>query len=114
MEKEEYLTYSEYRALGGQLEDQVPFKLLEFRARKEIDKQTLGRLIGLEKQRHEVKLCMFELITLEWSINNGVQINANVINYNQDEIQKAKNQIIENCLGNCMFEDGTLYISRMI
>ena len=50
----QYLTYSEYKVLGGQL-DQTPFNLLEYDVRKEIDKQTLGRLVNLEEQREEVK-----------------------------------------------------------
>ena len=41
----QYLTYQEYLALGGTLEE-MPFNLLEFDARKRIDKRTLERLVN--------------------------------------------------------------------
>ena len=36
----QYLTYLEYKALGGTL-DQTPFNILEFEARRQIDIQSL-------------------------------------------------------------------------
>ena len=35
----QYLTYEDYKALGGTLNDQMPFNLLEFESRKQIDKR---------------------------------------------------------------------------
>ena len=62
----QYLTYDEYLELGGTNLEESPFNLLEFKARKQIDKYTFGRLINLENQTQEVKICMYELInTLE-------------------------------------------------
>ena len=58
---EQYLTYDEYKALGGTI-DQTPFNLLEFEARRKIDERTLGRLKEVEKLPQEVKMCMFALI----------------------------------------------------
>ena len=107
----QYLTYEEYRQLGGTLE-QTPFNLLEYDARKEIDENTQGRLIKLEKQVQEVKMCMWQLINLQLSINNGVDISGNVINYNEKEITKAKNEIIMRNLINCRLENGTPYLYR--
>lgn len=107
----QYLTYNEYKALGGKL-DQAPFNLLEYDVRKEIDKQTLGRLINLEKQREEVKMCVWELINLQQSINNGVDISGNVVNYTNREIVKAKVDTIMRYLLNCELEDGTPYLYR--
>ena len=107
----QYLTYNEYKVLGGQL-DQTPFNLLEYDVRKEIDKQTLGRLVNLEEQREEVKMCVWELINLQISINNGVDISGNVINYTSKEIKKAKSDIIMRYLLNCRLEDGTPYLYR--
>lgn len=60
---EQYLTYAEYKALGGTLE-LTPFNLLEFKARKKIDERTQGRLLKLEKQPQEVKVCVYEMIIL--------------------------------------------------
>ena len=62
----QYLTYDEYKALGGTI-DQTPFNLLEFEARRKIDERTLGRLKEVEKLPQEVKICMFSLIN---SISN--------------------------------------------
>lgn len=107
----QYLTYNEYKALGGKL-DQAPFNLLEYDVRKEIDKQTLGRLVNLEKQREEVKMCVWELINLQQSINNGVDISGNVVNYTNREIAKAKVDTIMRYLLNCKLEDGTPYLYR--
>ena len=57
----QYLTYEEYRALGGTLTE-MPFNLLEFEARKQIDLRTQKRLVGIEEIPEEVKLCDFHLI----------------------------------------------------
>ena len=105
----QYLTYNEYKAMGGTL-DQTPFNILELKSRKEIDKYTLGRLIGLETQVQEVKNCIWELINLEHSINNGVEISGNVINYNHQQIQATKKSIITSHLMSCKLEDGTPYL----
>jgi len=59
----QYLTYTEYKALGGTL-DLTPFNLLEFEARQNVDKYTFGRLKEIEKQNEEVKMCIFKLINL--------------------------------------------------
>ena len=58
---EQYLTYNEYKALGGTI-DQTPFNLLEFEARKKIDERTFGRLKNVVKLPQEIKICMFALI----------------------------------------------------
>lgn len=108
---EKYLSFDEYQSLGGTCEE-APFNLLEYDARKEVDKQTFGRLINLEDQKQEVKLCVFELIELQLSINNGVDVSGNVINYPSEQIVKSKNDIIKRCLLNCKLEDGTPYLYR--
>lgn len=63
---EQYLTYDEYEALGGTI-DQTPFNLLEFEARRKIDERTFGRLKNVVELPQEVKMCMFALIN---SINS--------------------------------------------
>ena len=60
--KGQYLTYQEYLALGGTLEE-MPFKLLEFNARKKIDERTFGRLVDKGQEYQEVKLCVYNMIT---------------------------------------------------
>ena len=59
--KGQYLTYQEYLALGGTL-DEMPFNLLEFNARKKIDERTFGRLINKGQEYKEVKLCVYNMI----------------------------------------------------
>ena len=64
----QYLTYSEYRALGGTL-DIMPFNILEFESRKRIDSRTQNRLNGIEEIPQEVKMCMYAIInTIENTI----------------------------------------------
>lgn len=58
----QYLTYQEFKALGGTL-DEMPFNLLEFNARKKIDERTFGRLINKGQEYKEVKLCVYNMIT---------------------------------------------------
>ena len=105
----QYLSYNEYRSLGGTL-DMTPFNLLEFEARKEIDKKTLGRLVNLENQNQNTKMCVFQLINLYTSINNGVVIDGNVINYTQSQINELINAVIRKYLLDSKLEDGTPYL----
>lgn len=58
----QYLTYEEYKALGGETLDLVPFNLLEFEARRQIDIRTFNRLKDSEEIPQEVKLCVYSLI----------------------------------------------------
>lgn len=57
----QYLTYEEYKSLDGNL-NKTPFDLLEFEARKKIDKRTQMRLINCDNIPNEVKICEFNLI----------------------------------------------------
>ena len=67
-----YLTYLEYKSLGGTLEE-TPFNLLEYEARKQIDLRTQRRLVGLDTIPNEVKLCDFHLINKIESFANTIQ-----------------------------------------
>lgn len=57
----QYLTYLEYQELGGTLEE-MPFNLLEFEARKQIDLRTQNRLINQTNIPNDVKICVYHLI----------------------------------------------------
>ena len=72
----QYLTYEEYRDLGGTL-DLTPFNLLEFQARRKIDIRTFNRLINLEKKDipKEVKICEFEIIN---DLDNYTNLSKNI------------------------------------
>ena len=78
----QYLTYSEYQELGGTL-DQMPFNLLEYSSRKEIDLNTKLRLQDVDNIPNEVKLCMFELIN---TLNKYVQDSDFNVNYSSESI----------------------------
>lgn len=66
----QYLTYAEYQALGGTLQE-TPFNVLEFEARKQINIRTQNRLVNEETQTDEVKLCVFHLIEKINSYSNA-------------------------------------------
>ena len=73
----QYLTYNEYKALGGSL-DITPFNLLEFEARRIIDNRTLQRLKGINKIPQEVKMCMFSLVNTINGYANQSQTSKNI------------------------------------
>ena len=118
--KGQYLTYDEYKALGGLL-DQTPFNLLEFEARKEIDKYTFNRLVNLETQNQEVKVCIYNLID-QISSNqanlNGIASESTdgySISYASQTSSETSQKIrktIESYLINCKLPDGTPYLYR--
>ena len=58
----QYLTYAEYQALGGSAIGEMPFNLLEFEARRQIDIRTFNRLKDSEEIPQEVKICVYALI----------------------------------------------------
>jgi len=67
----QYLTYEDYKTLGGTLAE-TSFNLLEFEARRKIDERTFNRLQNAEYSDipQEVKLCEYKLIN---SINSYTQ-----------------------------------------
>lgn len=120
----QYLTYEEYRSLGGTLEE-TPFKILELEARKNIDKYTFGRLQKLESQIDEVKVCMYKLIGLgdtyaKYDSQNKAVASETTdgysVSYGQatENITKAKTSEIKSTirtyLAECRLEDGTPYL----
>lgn len=127
----QYLTWLEYKALGGTLTE-TPFTLLENKARMYIDKYTFGRLIDLETQEQNTKLCVYYLIenlqNYESSINQSVAQNIsseNIDGYSVSYVNNASSvssiitgkedsikDIIYTYLANCKLEDGTPYLYR--
>lgn len=120
----QYLTYKDYQDLGGTLSE-MPFNLLEYEARQNIDKYTFGRLKDLEEQIEETKLCTYKLIELISSYdkyetqNKGVaseSIDGYSVSYStpNTSFTMAKNSEIEDTiktyLVDCKLEDGTPYM----
>ena len=75
----QYLTYNEYKALGGNL-DITPFNLLEFEARKKIDNRTQNRIKYMNSKPEEIKLCVNAMINtlVQYVIDSSKGINKNV------------------------------------
>ena len=115
----QYLSYDDFRTLGGTL-DLTPFNLLEFEARRKIDIRTQNRLKDLEKVPQEVKLCEYKLIT---TINDyivaseSIASNGNVASENTDgysisyvtadrisEISKSKDEELTNIIREYLLE----------
>ena len=90
----QYLTYEEYKSLGGNL-DQTPFNLLEFEARKIIDGNTQNRLINVSEIPQEVKLCIFKLINsiLKFSKEEDNSQNSNIASENIDGYSVTYNNV---------------------
>ena len=61
----QYLTYEEYKGLGGTI-DLMPFNLLEFESRRKIDVRTQNRLKNINSNQipQEVKLCEYKMIEI--------------------------------------------------
>ena len=81
----QYLTYNEYKALGGNL-DQTPFNLLEYEARRKVDERTFGRLKGIENIPVEVKMCVYALINTlnSYSMDSTSSRNKNIASESTD------------------------------
>jgi len=118
--KGQYLAYQEYKSLGGTL-DLTPFNMLEFRARKEIDDYTYGRLKKLNTQVEDVKLCIMDLIDKikKYNDNNNGKSSESVgsysVTYNKPinkEEKEERRSIINSYLSECKLEDGTPYLYR--
>ena len=122
----QYLTYEEYRALGGTL-DLMSFNLLEFRSRKEIDNRTQSRLKKLSNQVQEVKICDFDLINKINKFINSEERNLNISSESTDGYSVTYNDIskeftdiqkkdiaktIDNYLEECKLDNGIPYLYR--
>lgn len=84
----QYLTYEEYKALGGSL-DLTPFNLLEFESRRKIDIRTQNRLKDIDSKDipQEVKICEYRMINSinnYWKTTNNITGNGNIASENTD------------------------------
>ena len=79
-----YLTYDEYKEMGGAV-PQTEFIQLEFKARKRIDYLTDSRVKDMANIPEAVKMCMMSLITVEATVGVEAQVlNPVVTSYNTD------------------------------
>lgn len=97
-----YLTYDEYLAFGGTL-DETAFDNLEFEARTVIDWWTYNRLQNEEEYPEAVKRCMYKLITIiamkqqaqlldgTNTSNINTAVNAGIIQQSNDGVSTTYN-----------------------
>ena len=80
----QYLTYEEYKSLGGTL-GEMPFNILELKARQIINERTQNRLKDIEKIPQEVKICVYDLINTmnKYNLSNN-STSSNVSSENTD------------------------------
>lgn len=102
----QYLSYQEYTSLGGTLQ-QMPFNILEFKARRLIDERTQNRLNNITTIPQEVKMCVFDLITVLDSYTEYDKQNKSIssentdgysISYDTNNKTENKNKDIENII----------------
>ena len=80
----QYLTYEEYKSLGGTL-GEMPFNILELKARQIINERTKNRLKNIEKIPQEVKNCVYDLINTmnKYNLSNN-STSSNISSENTD------------------------------
>lgn len=79
-----YLTYEEYVERGGASSESA-FPLLEFRARKRIDRMTFSRVQDMAEVPEAVKLCMMSIIGIDSKVGVEAQVeNPVVTSFNTD------------------------------
>lgn len=80
----QYLTYDEYKSLGGTL-GEMPFNILELKARQIINERTQNRLKNIEKIPQEVKICVYDLINTmnKYNLSNN-STSSNISSENTD------------------------------
>lgn len=121
----QYLTYEEYKSLGGTL-GEMPFNILEFKCRKIIDNLTFNRLTNLKTQIQEVKMCIYDMINIsskyEQTSNkqaqgivsestDGYSVSYGSINAEQEKARKLELQgCARDYLIDCKLIDGTPYM----
>lgn len=80
----QYLTYAEYQSYGGTASE-TAYTMLEFRARKRIDRLTASRVQNMETVPEAVKLCMFSLIGIDSKAGAEAQVDKPVVtSFNTD------------------------------
>lgn len=80
----QYLSYEEYKSLGGTL-GEMPFNILELKARQIINERTQNRLKNVEDIPQEVKICVYDLINImnKYNLSNN-STSSNVSSENTD------------------------------
>ena len=80
----QYLTYEEYKSLGGTL-GEMPFNILDLKARQVRNERTQNRLKNIEEIPQEVKICVYDLINTmnKYNLSNN-STSSNISSENTD------------------------------
>ena len=80
----QYLTYEEYKSLGGTL-GEMPFNILELKAQQIINERTQNRLKDVERIPQEAKICVYDLINTmnKYNLSNN-STSSNISSENTD------------------------------
>ena len=80
----QYLTYEDYKSLGGTL-GEMPFNILELKARQVINERTQNRLKNIKEIPQEVKICVYDLINTmnKYNLSNN-STSSNISSENTD------------------------------
>lgn len=85
-----YLTYDDYKQIGGTLKESI-FRIKEYKAEVEINKYTQGRFKEEKEFPNELKLCVFDLISM---LNQ--EESSNIVSESVGEVSRTfKNQTKE-------------------
>lgn len=102
-----YLTYDEYKALGGSAPE-TDFALLEFKARKRIDYLTASRVQNMAQVPKAVKMCMLSIITVDSAAGAEAQATKPVVtSFNTDGYSESYGKAMS-------AQDASASINRLI
>lgn len=89
-----YLTYDEYKELGGDLSE-TAFNLAEFKAEKRIDYLTDSRVRGMNTVPQAVKLCVFVVIGMDSVVGTEAQVaNPIITSFNNDGYSESYGNVM--------------------
>lgn len=102
-----YLTYDEYKTLGGSA-PAADFALLEFKARKRIDYLTASRVQNMAQVPQAVKMCMLSIITVDSAAGAEAQATKPVVtSFNTDGYSESYGKAMS-------AQDASVSINRLI
>lgn len=102
-----YLTYDEYKSLGGSA-PATDFALLEFKARKRIDYLTASRVQNMAQVPQAVKMCMLSIITVDSAAGAEAQATKPVVtSFNTDGYSESYGKAMS-------VQDASASITRII
>lgn len=97
----QYLKFDEYKGFMGSLSE-MPFRKLEYRAEKEIDRLTSNRFRKISEYPFELKACVFDLIDELYSDEQtGCKSSETVGNYSvtfDKPISSEKRKRVDNLI----------------